>query len=649
VNAGADSILASGESRTFAPTIDSAAFGESFTSAWTTVSGPIAAVFDNSALPNATATFPKIGRYVLRLTVSVGTTIVSDTVTVEVVSPVNTQPVIEYPATLSLQLPQGSMDLEPRVSDDGVPNGSLSSRWAMLSGPGAVSFTDLGSFKTRAVFPAAGEYELVFEVSDGLGTTYHNVHVSVAAPLPPNQAPVVNAGADFVSDSASFTLNGSATDDGQPANQPLAYTWSVVSAPGPVSFTNGTAKVVVAGTYRLNLKVSDSELSGNDEVTIVVPESASGLPNRAPSVSLPAFATADLPGAVVSFEPAVTDDGRTPGPLSYTWTQLDGPAAAVVAQPASAATSVSFNTAGDYLFQLSVSDGALTSIARVQVRVNAPDNRAPAIAMASETPAKPYETKLLSAIITDDGQPTGTLTYTWRQLSGPDLAFLETPAAGQTQVTFGRGGSYVFELLVSDGAVSTRATVAWNVIGTPDVRVVSPASSIQVTDRALLTLQGRAWIDGGSITSLHFEKNGQSIGTGIRQSGTDDWLLQLPPLSLGSHTITAVATSADGQTKTSEPVSFEIVDFEEQALTLDITAPFEGDAITAPTAVIGSAYSTRLASWTLSLTPVVSDGQAQPAATVIASSTRPVMNDVLGTIDPTLLLLTACRSRLRGT
>src|SRR5256885_12373087 len=99
-------------------------------------------------------------------------------------------------------------------------------------------------------------------------------------PLPvplANQAPVVNAGADQVITLPSIAnLTGAAIDDGQP-NPPgaLTTTWSQVSGPGTVSFSNAsalnsTATFSARGAYVLRLTVSDGALAVSDDVAVTV-------------------------------------------------------------------------------------------------------------------------------------------------------------------------------------------------------------------------------------------------------------------------------------------------------------------------------------------------------------------------------------------
>ena len=92
-----------------------------------------------------------------------------------------------------------------------------------------------------------------------------------------NQAPVVNAGADQVITLPGIAnLTGAAIDDGQP-NPPgaLTTTWSQVSGPGTVSFSNAsalnsTATFSASGAYVLRLTVSDGALTVSDGVAVTV-------------------------------------------------------------------------------------------------------------------------------------------------------------------------------------------------------------------------------------------------------------------------------------------------------------------------------------------------------------------------------------------
>src|SRR3989338_7135775 len=102
-----------------------------------------------------------------------------------------------------------------------------------------------------------------------------------------NQRPVVEAGDNqsITLPVNQVTLNGSATDDELPEGATLTYLWSMFSGPAAVTFDdptkpNAVATFSQAGTYILKLTVSDSQLSGEDSVQIIV---SSALP---PTVTL---------------------------------------------------------------------------------------------------------------------------------------------------------------------------------------------------------------------------------------------------------------------------------------------------------------------------------------------------------------------------
>ena len=97
-----------------------------------------------------------------------------------------------------------------------------------------------------------------------------------------NQPPAVSAGVDqAITLPAGATLDGTVTDDGQPA--PFTTTWSQVSGPGTVAFGNAsavdtTATFSQAGQYTLRLTAFDGELTSLDEVVVTVNPPASGSP-----------------------------------------------------------------------------------------------------------------------------------------------------------------------------------------------------------------------------------------------------------------------------------------------------------------------------------------------------------------------------------
>jgi PKD repeat protein len=75
--------------------------------------------------------------------------------------------------------------------------------------------------------------------------------------------------------SQPLTIGATVTDDGKPTGALLTALWTQVSGPGTVTFgddhlVDTTATFSDPGTYTLRLTVSDSLLSGFDELNISV-------------------------------------------------------------------------------------------------------------------------------------------------------------------------------------------------------------------------------------------------------------------------------------------------------------------------------------------------------------------------------------------
>jgi hypothetical protein len=182
----------------------------------------------------------------------------------------NTPPSVSAGPDRSIQLGQ-SASLDGTVSDDGLPNGTLTTSWSKVSGPGDVSFANASAVDTTATFTLSGSYVLRLSASDGELSAQDEMAVSVNG----NTAPSVSAGPDrMVTLGQSASLDGTVSDDGLP-NGMLTTTWSKVSGPGTVSFGNAnavdtSASFGLAGSYVLRLTASDGELSAQDDVAVSV-------------------------------------------------------------------------------------------------------------------------------------------------------------------------------------------------------------------------------------------------------------------------------------------------------------------------------------------------------------------------------------------
>ena len=115
-----------------------------------------------------------------------------------------------------------------------------------------------------------------------------NDQVTISASLP-NVGPNADAGEDQnVEVDELVTLDGSGSDDPDSGPGPLTYLWTFLSVPPESTLTDGditnptsvdpTFTPDAEGTFEVNLEVSDSDLTDDDQVNIIA-----AFPNVAPN------------------------------------------------------------------------------------------------------------------------------------------------------------------------------------------------------------------------------------------------------------------------------------------------------------------------------------------------------------------------------
>src|SRR5215472_15317783 len=108
---------------------------------------------------------------------------------------------------------------------------------------------------------------------------------------------------------------------------------------------------------------------------------------------------------------------------------------------------------GSYSFQLAASDSQLTTVQTFTVQVLA--NQPPTVSISPFNPSTTLPLNVvLTATATDDGLPSGQLTFTWVQNSGPVPVLFSNPTStiapvaanttvpAKTQVSFTMAGTY---------------------------------------------------------------------------------------------------------------------------------------------------------------------------------------------------------------
>jgi len=364
------------------------------------------------------------------------------------------------------------------VTDDGLPLGTLpSTSWQMISGPTGVLFSVQGKPETTARFSQPGTYVLRANAIDTQLVGSDDVTITVVNAIAGNSPPVVNAGPDqTITAPSAAILTGTATDDGVPVGGGLAVTWVKVSGPGTVNFADPTklsttATFSVDGTYNLRLTASDTQLTTNDEVKIVVNPG-----NQAPVVNAGADQTVTTNIATLSG--TATDDGRPNGTLTVSWSKFSGPGTVSFSSPTALTTSAGFSASGTYGIRLTASDSLLNSSDDVTVVVNRPPvvNAGPDVTITLPNLAP------LNGSVADDG--VGTLTIAWSKVSGPGTVTFTNPNVAATTASFSSAGDYTVRLTANDtlSTVSDDAVIhVFEPTLPPAVAITAPPDGADVT------------------------------------------------------------------------------------------------------------------------------------------------------------------------
>ena len=156
-------------------------------------------MFGNATSPTTTATFSAPGVYVLRLTASNNQSTAFSETTVTLQSPVNKPPQVDAGLNQTIQFPQSTVTLNGKVTDDGLPFGSIvSQQWSSFSGPAPVTFSTPTQPVTQATFSTPGTYTLQLTATDSEFTISARVTITVLAAPTPNQSPAISVTADNI-------------------------------------------------------------------------------------------------------------------------------------------------------------------------------------------------------------------------------------------------------------------------------------------------------------------------------------------------------------------------------------------------------------------------------------------------------------------
>jgi hypothetical protein len=273
--------------------------------------------------------------------------------------------------------------------------------------------------------------------------------------------PVANPGPNQTATVGStVTLNGSGSTNPSGIGS-LTYNWSFTSVPSgsTAALTNPNSMVAtfvvdVPGTYNTKLTVSNGTLT-DSATAIVSTVSTPPVANAGPNQSVTLGSTVRLDGSKSS-----DTDGN---PLTYSWSLIGIPAtsAATLSNGRSVNPTFVADVPGSYIAQLIVSDGTTNSQPSTVVVTTA---NTPPVANAG-----PNQRANVGSLVQLNGSGStdvngNPLTYQWslNTTGAPgSRATLSNPNIVNPTFTMDVAGTYVAQLIVSDGVLSSQpATVS---------------------------------------------------------------------------------------------------------------------------------------------------------------------------------------------
>ncbi len=498
-DAGVDQTVRVGETVRLTGAASSDPDGDALSYTWVLQTRPAgsAAVLTGAATINPSFVADRPGNYTVALVVGDGqTSSGADTVTI---STANSAPVANAGADQTARVGD-TVTLDGRGSND-VDGDTLSYAWRIVSRPAssAAALDNPAAVQPRLTIDAAGSYELELVVNDGtVASAADRVIVSTL-----NSAPVARPGNNqAVALGALVQLNGSASSDVD--GDSLTYAWSLTSRPAGSSATltaptsvNPSFVADRPGTYVAQLIVNDGQASSTPASVVITTDNAAPSANAGPDQTVPLAALVQLTGAASS-----DPEGQ---PLTYAWSLTSRPAGSTAAldNPAAASPRFTADKPGSYVAQLIVSDGTLAS-APDTVVISTLNSRPVADAGAPQAVDTGSTVQLDGSGSRDaDGD---ALTYAWSFTTRPagSAAAINPTNAQRPSFVADLPGTYVAQLIVSDGALASVPVTVTITVTTPNRPPVAVAgatpTSVNVGSPVALSAAGSSDPDGNAIS-----------------------------------------------------------------------------------------------------------------------------------------------------
>jgi len=388
--------------------------------------------------------------------------------------------------------------------------GDATFTWTQVSGTETIALNGADSASPTFIVPELVDNEVyIFEatITDDNGTQTVQLTIQLEGD---NDGVTVNADDDAVQQTESlYTLGSEASD---PEGQNIAYQWVQVGGPS-VNLTNAntptltfsTSNLEVAADLTFELQASDGTNISTDLVTITAQPG-----NTAPDVSAGPDQSVDEGDTVqlVSVASDADDDE-----LTYTWTQVSGPAVTLDDPTSTAPTFDVPDLISDdeITFKLEVSDGKTITEDTVVISISA-DNDPPTVDAGPFQSVNEGDAVTLGASGVD---PEGeAITYTWTQVDGVSVTLDGTDTANPSfTAPEGVTNTYVtFEVQGSDGVNTVTDRIVVLINADNDAPTLDAGPDLTVNEETVVQLGATATDpEGQELTSTWVQTGGPAV------------------------------------------------------------------------------------------------------------------------------------------
>ncbi len=418
--------------------------------------GPYAASVTNGVLTMEIISPAKGDPLLMGLTIHTTNSVVTDQLTVAIVSPTNNHSMLARDTVaISASAFSASTNITWVQFFAGTNSASSNALGYAVSpnanGLFAVDWTPIGG----------GTYTLTAKAADSRGSNAISAPVTVTVRSRPTVI-ITNPVSETVLGPALFNvaINANASATGATITNVSYYHGTNFIASSASAPSYGiTWSNVAAGNYTLTARATDSTGATAASHPVEIQVIAA---NQRPVVDAGSDTTIRLPNSVL-LAGLVSDDGLPlASPVAIRWTNIAKPSGSQVTfgNENEAVTTATFSKVGFYTNRLEASDGQLDTNDLMVVEVLA-TNLPPIVNPGTSRVLYDAMAVQLQGWAEDDGQPdNGLLTTGWRLVSGPGTVFFADSSRTNTTAVFSERGNYVLELAATDGELTTRSNLA---------------------------------------------------------------------------------------------------------------------------------------------------------------------------------------------